>query len=46
MIPIELLQAWHYLSLVATVTILGVLGNYYCRAWFFARKGKSSDESV
>ena len=46
MIPIELLQAWHYLSLVATVTILGVLGKYYCRAWFVARKGKSSDESV
>lgn len=46
MVWLELLACWHYLSLVATVTILGVLGQHYVRAWFFSQKGESSDESV
>ena len=45
MVSLELLKCWHYLSLIATVTILGVLGQHYARSWFSSQKGESSDES-
>ena len=45
MISFGLLRFWHYLSLVATVTILLVLARYYGRSFFSDGKGDPPNES-